>query len=77
MKYCLSKITPLTVIYLIYKFVKGMAQKATTKVKKTGLFIASLTIVNTIIGGGIVAMPFASYNLGLLAGNILFSNRKN
>ena len=77
MKYCLSKITPLTVIYLIYKFVTGMAQKATTKVKKTGLFIASLTIVNTIIGGGIVAMPFASYNLGLLAGNILFSNRKN
>ena len=54
-----------------------MAQNTETKVKKTGLFIASLTIVNTIIGGGIVAMPFASYTLGLLAGNILFSNKKS
>ena len=71
MKYCYNKaILTLTVIYQINDIIEGMAQYAKTKVKKTGLFIASLTIVNTIIGGGIVAMPFASYNLGLLAGNV-------
>lgn len=41
-------------------------QKKRPKQKKTGVFIAALTIVNTIIGGGIVAMPWASYKVGLL-----------
>ena len=46
--------------------IPNLHKKKKSKQKKTGVFIAALTIVNTIIGGGIVAMPWASYKVGLL-----------
>ena len=54
------------IINVIIGTPSSIKKKKKPKQKKTGVFIAALTIVNTIIGGGIVAMPWASYKVGLL-----------
>ena len=53
-------------VVIILEMPNPRKNKKKPKQKKTGVFIAALTIVNTIIGGGIVAMPWASYKVGLL-----------